>query len=79
MVECLTMKSKVVAILETRTGAHLGELIARRGGIPLLAPALEEVPDVDAEAVASLIERWRADPFKIAHTNRSGPLQKSSA
>jgi uroporphyrinogen-III synthase len=59
------MKSKVVAILETRTGAHLGELIARRGGIPLLAPALEEVPDVDPRAVASLIERWRIDPFKI--------------
>ena len=36
------MKSKVIAILETRTGAHLGELIARRGGIPMLAPALEE-------------------------------------
>src|ERR1700689_1158635 len=29
------MKSKVVAILETRAGAHLGELIARRGGGPL--------------------------------------------
>ncbi len=59
------MKSKVVAILETRTGAHLGELIARRGGSPLLAPALEEVPDVDSQAVASLMERWRIDPFKI--------------
>ncbi|MGC1523085.1 MAG: uroporphyrinogen-III synthase [Steroidobacteraceae bacterium] len=59
------MKSKVVAILETRTGAHLGELIARRGGIPLLAPALEEVPDVEPRAVASLIEGWRLDPFKI--------------
>ena len=59
------MKSKVVAILETRTGAHLGELIARRGGIPLLAPALEEVPDVEPRAVASLIEGWRIDPFRI--------------
>jgi uroporphyrinogen-III synthase len=59
------MKSKVVAILETRTGAHLGELIARRGGIPMLAPALEEVPDVDGEAVAALLARWRIDPFKI--------------
>jgi len=59
------MKSKVVAILETRTGEHLGELIARRGGIPLLAPALEEVPDVDPRAVGSLIERWRIDPFKF--------------
>jgi uroporphyrinogen-III synthase len=59
------MKSKVVAILETRTGAHLGELIARRGGVPMLAPALEEVPDVDDRAVASLLERWRIDPFKV--------------
>jgi len=59
------MKSKVVAILETRTGAHLGELVARRGGIPLLAPALEEVPDVDSRAVAELLAQWRIDPFKI--------------
>ncbi len=61
----IEMKSKVVAILETRTGEHLGELIARRGGIPLLAPALEEVPDVDSEAVAALLAQWRVDPFKI--------------
>jgi uroporphyrinogen-III synthase len=59
------MKSKVVAILETRTGAHLGELIARRGGTPMLAPALEEVPDIDSQAVASLLTRWRSEPFKI--------------
>ena len=59
------MKSKVVAILETRTGAHLGELIARRGGVPVLAPALEEVPDVDSQAVAALLAGWRTDPFKI--------------
>jgi len=60
------MKSKVVAILETRTGAHLGELIARRGGIPMLAPALEEQPDVDPQAVVSLLEQWRIVPFTIA-------------
>src|SRR5580700_10079101 len=59
------MKSKVVAILETRTGEHLGELIARRGGIPLLAPALEEVPDVDPQAVAAMLAQWRVDPFKV--------------
>src|ERR1700680_3716813 len=59
------MKYKGVAILETRTGAHLGELIARRGGTPLLAPALEEVPDIDSQAVASLLTRWRSEPFKI--------------
>jgi uroporphyrinogen-III synthase len=59
------MKSKVVAILETRTGAHLAELISRRGGRPLLAPALEEMPDIDPAALRSLMERWRAAPFKI--------------
>ncbi|MDB6082647.1 MAG: Uroporphyrinogen synthase [Gammaproteobacteria bacterium] len=57
------MKSRVVAILETRTGAHLGELIARRGGVPLLAPALEEIPDVEPQTVISLLEAWRTDPY----------------
>jgi uroporphyrinogen-III synthase len=61
----LRMKSKVIAILETRTGAHLAELVARRGGVPMLAPALEEVPDVDPQAVLSMLERWRIEPFKI--------------
>jgi uroporphyrinogen-III synthase len=65
VVECFRMKSKVVAILETRNGAHLAELIARRGGVPMLAPALEEVPDLDPQAVLSMMERWRIDPFKI--------------
>jgi uroporphyrinogen-III synthase len=57
------MKSKVVAILETRAGAHLAELVARRGGVPLLAPALEEVPDIDPQAVQSLLAQWRVQPF----------------
>jgi uroporphyrinogen-III synthase len=57
------MKSKVVAILETRTGARLAELISRRGGIALSAPALEEVPDIEPHAIASLIERWRVTPY----------------
>jgi uroporphyrinogen-III synthase len=54
-----------VAILETRTGAHLGELIERKGGVPLLAPALEEIPDVDPAAVAALLDDWRTNPFKM--------------
>jgi uroporphyrinogen-III synthase len=61
----LRMKSKVVAILETRSGAHLAELVVRRGGVPMLAPALEEVPDTDPKAVLAMLERWRIDPFKI--------------
>ena len=59
------MKSKTVAILETRTGQHLGELIARRGAIPMLAPALEEVADVDPAAVTALLEQWRVHPFQM--------------
>lgn len=59
------MRSKVVAILETRTGAHLGELIARRGATPMLAPALEEVPDVDPQTVAVLLDTWRANPYRM--------------
>jgi uroporphyrinogen-III synthase len=60
------MQSKVVAILESRTGEHLAELIAREGAIPLLAPALEELPEVDPGAVAALLESWRSEPFKMA-------------
>ena len=59
------MQSKVVAILETRTGAHLGELIARRGGVPLLAPALNEVPDIEPRTVVDLLTAWRADPSRM--------------
>jgi uroporphyrinogen-III synthase len=56
---------KTVAILEARTGAHLAELISRQGAVPLLAPALEEVPDVDPAAVATLLEDWGARPFRM--------------
>ena len=62
----LGMQSKVVAILETRAGEHLAELIARDGAVPLLAPALEEVPDAEPGEVAALLESWRSDPFKMA-------------
>jgi uroporphyrinogen-III synthase len=56
---------KTVAILEARTGAHLAELISRQGAVPLLAPALEEVPDVDPAAIAMLLEDWGAHPFRM--------------
>ena len=59
------LNAKIVAILETRTGEHLGDLIARRGGIPLLAPALEEVPDVEAGMLAALLAAWRQQPFRM--------------
>jgi uroporphyrinogen-III synthase len=60
------MQAKVVAILETRTGEHLAEMVARQGARPLLAPALEEVPDVEPGTVAALLESWHVRPFKVA-------------
>ena len=66
------MKSKVVAILETRTGEHLGELIARRGGVPLLAPALEEVPDVAPGLIVGLQLRFGVSVVKPAQ--EGGPM-----
>ncbi|HTV95704.1 MAG TPA: uroporphyrinogen-III synthase [Steroidobacteraceae bacterium] len=60
------MASKTVAILETRTGAHLAELIARCGALPMHAPALEEIPDVDPGALGALLEEWSVQPFHLA-------------
>jgi uroporphyrinogen-III synthase len=60
------MDRKTVAILETRTGAHLAELIERLGAQPLLVPALEEVPDTDSGVVSSLLDGWKVRPFRMA-------------
>ncbi len=43
----------------------MAEMIERRGGIALLAPALEEVPDVEPRDVAAILQEWRNDPFKM--------------
>jgi uroporphyrinogen-III synthase len=40
--------------------------VARAGATPLLAPALEEVPDLEAGAVSELLGSWRAAPFSVA-------------
>jgi uroporphyrinogen-III synthase len=60
------MIGKTVAILESRVGEHLVELIRRRGGVPLHAPALAEVPDIDADAIRHLIEELRERPVQLA-------------
>ena len=59
------MQSEVIAILETRTGANLGQLIASRGGVAMLAPALAEEPDLDPKELRGLVELWRTHPMKI--------------
>jgi uroporphyrinogen-III synthase len=58
------MKGRTVAILESRMGAQLTDLVARRGGVPLHAPALAEIADLDPAAIRELIEGCRQDPAR---------------
>jgi uroporphyrinogen-III synthase len=60
------MKGKTVAILESRLGSQLGDLISRHGGRPLHAPALAEVPDMDEAFIARLIAELETQPAKAA-------------
>ena len=59
------MRDKKVAILESRLGRQMVELVARQGGVPIHAPALAEVPDVDPSFVKRLIEDLREKPAKL--------------
>ena len=60
------MNGQTVAILESRLGEQLADLIAKRGGKPVRAPALAEIPDVDPRYIAELIREWQAKPVKAA-------------
>jgi len=60
------MQGKTVAILESRLGRQLAELIEKRGGQALQAPALNEVPDVDPAFVERLVADLRAQPARVA-------------
>lgn len=60
------MQGKTVAILESRLGQQLVDLVAKRGGRPLHAPALSEVPDLDPSFVAALVTDLQSHPAKIA-------------
>lgn len=44
----------------------MAELINRRGGIAIGAPALSEQPDIDPAAIARLIDAWAERPAKVA-------------
>ena len=57
------MQGKTVAILESRSGAQLAELVRRRGGTPLLAPALAEVPDMDSGFIAEFVAACACTAF----------------
>ncbi len=60
------MRGKTVAILESRSGAQMAELVRRRGATPLLAPALAEVPDMDTGFIRDFVAGLEARPAKAA-------------
>ena len=60
------MKGKRIAVLEARMGQQMADLVTQRGGIPFHAPALAEVPDLDARAIASLISSLEQKPASLA-------------
>src|SRR2546426_12197526 len=60
------MRAKKVAILESRLGAQLADLVAQRGGVPFHAPALAELPDLDPGAIGALLRSLEERPAKAA-------------
>jgi uroporphyrinogen-III synthase len=60
------MQQKQVAILESRMGAQLASLVAGRGGVPFHAPALAELPDLDHQAIGTLVQSLESRPAKLA-------------
>lgn len=59
------MRGKSVAILESRLGAQLARLVAQRGGVPFHAPALAELPDLDAARIGELVGSLEPRPAKL--------------
>src|SRR5688572_21967834 len=60
------MKAKRIAILESRLGEQMVELVAKRGGVPVHAPALAELPDLDPQQIAALVRSLEERPAKLA-------------
>jgi len=61
------MHAKTVAILESRPGEQIADLIDKRGGRAVRAPALAEVPDIDAVFISRLVEELGPRPVKAAN------------
>src|SRR4051812_19501200 len=59
------MKARKVAILESRLGKELSDLVARRGGVPVHAPALAELPDLDPKAISALLASLDQQPADV--------------
>jgi uroporphyrinogen-III synthase len=62
----MPMRGKRVAVLESRLGRELAELVAGRGAEPFHAPALAELPDLDPQAIGELIASLEKRPAKLA-------------
>jgi uroporphyrinogen-III synthase len=60
------MQGKRVAVLESRLGRELADLVAGRGAQPFHAPALAELPDLDPQAIAALVKSLEGRPAKLA-------------
>jgi uroporphyrinogen-III synthase len=56
------VKAKRIAILESRLGQQLADLVAKRGGVPFHAPALAELPDLDPPKIAALVRSLESEP-----------------
>jgi uroporphyrinogen-III synthase len=59
------MRAKNIAILESRLGEQLAELVAQRGGVPFRAPALAELPDLDPQRIAALVRSLGEKPAQL--------------
>lgn len=62
----MALRGKRVAVLESRLGRELAELVAGRGAQPFHAPALAELPDLEPRAIAGLVASLEARPAKLA-------------
>jgi uroporphyrinogen-III synthase len=59
------LKAKKVAILEARLGEQLAGLVKQRGGEPVHAPALAELPDLDPQKIRALVQSLEQRPAKL--------------
>jgi uroporphyrinogen-III synthase len=59
------MKGKHIAILESRFGDHLAEQLRRQGADVLQAPALAELPDVDAARIGEMVGDLAKAPARL--------------
>lgn len=60
------MRAKRIAILESRLGEQMADLVAKRGGVPVHAPALAELPDLDPQQIGALVHSLEKRPAKLA-------------